>query len=99
MADREDQHETLIADLKRQIKELESRPVEVAVEHDTAALAEKDKLIYELKKEIERLSDNSVKSFVIKLTIEEYVQLQDIVKNSDNHCIVNAVNSARMIKL
>lgn len=99
MADREDQHETLIADLKRQIKELESRPVEVAVEQDTAALAEKDKLISELKEEIERLSDNSVKSFVIKLTIEEYVQLQDIVKSSDNHCIVNAVNSARMIKL
>lgn len=99
MADREDQHETLIADLKRQIKELESRPVEVAVEQDTAALAEKDKLISELKKEIERLSDNSVKSFVIKLTIEEYVQLQDIVKSSDNHCIVNAVNNARMIKL
>lgn len=99
MADREDQHETLIADLKRQIKELESRPVEVAVEQDTAALAEKDKLISELKGEIERLSDNSVKSFVIKLTIEEYVQLQDIVKSSDNHCIVNAVNSARMIKL
>ena len=99
MADREDQHETLIADLKRQINELESRPVEVAVEQDTAALAEKDKQISELKEEIERLSDNSVKSFVIKLTIEEYVQLQDIVKSSDNHCIVNAVNSARMIKL
>lgn len=99
MADREDQHETLIADLKRQIKELESRPVEVAVEQDTAALDEKDKEISELKEEIERLSDNSVKSFVIKLTIEEYVQLQDIVKSSDNHCIVNAVNSARMIKL
>ena len=99
MADREDQHETLIADLKRQIKELESRPVEVAVEQDTAALAEKDKEISDLKEQIGRLSDNSVKSFVIKLTIEEYVQLQDIVKSSDNHCIVNAVNSARMIKL
>ena len=43
MADREDQHETLIADLKRQIKELESRPVEVAVQPDEKALAEKDK--------------------------------------------------------
>ena len=99
MADREDQHETLIADLKRQIKELESRPVEVAVQPDEKALAEKDKEISELKEEISRLSDNSVKSFVIKLTLDEYVQLQDIVKTSGNLCIVNAVNSARMIKL
>lgn len=99
MADREDQHETLIADLKRQIKELESRPVEVAVQPDEEALAKKDKEISVLKEEIARLSDNGVKNFVIRLTLDEYVQLQDIVKNSDNLCIVNAVNSARMIKL
>lgn len=99
MADRECQHETLISDLKRQIKELESRPVEVAVQPDEEALAVKDKLISELKEEIARLSDNGVKNFVIRLTLDEYVQLQDIVKTSGNLCIVNAVNSARMIKL
>ena len=86
-------------DLMKQIRELESRPVEVAFQPDETALAEKDKQISELKEKIARLSDNGVKNFVIRLTLDEYVQLQDVVKTSGNLCIVNAVNSARMIKL
>ncbi len=99
MADRETQHEVEIVDLKRRIKELESRPVEVAVQPDEEALAEKDKEISELKEKIERLSDNDVKNFIVRLTLDEYVQLQDIVKSSGNLYIVNAVNSAKLIKL
>ena len=46
-------------DLMKQIQELESRPVEVAVEQDTAAIAERDERIAELEEQL-RIRDSEL---------------------------------------
>lgn len=99
IAEREEQYETKICELNRRIKELESRPIDVAVQTDEAALAEKDEEIAELKEQLERLSDKGVKTFAIRMTIDEYERLANIVEKIDDINVKVAVKNARMIRI
>ncbi|MGN0674692.1 MAG: hypothetical protein ACI4KG_03005, partial [Oscillospiraceae bacterium] len=76
---------------------LESRPIDVAVQTDEAALAEKDEEIAELKEQLERLSDKEVKTFAIKLTLDEYEELLGMVGGSPK--ILGAVKKAHILKV
>ena len=86
-------------ELEQRVKELENRPVEVAVQPDEKSLAEKDQEIIELKEEIERLSDKDVKVFAIRLTIDEYEKLSQIVSGGNDARIMEAVRKAQLIRL
>lgn len=87
------------AELEQRVKELESRPIDVAVQTDEAALAEKDEEIAELKEQLERLSDKSIKTFAIRMTIDEYERLANIVEKIDDINVKSAVKTARMIRI
>lgn len=87
------------AKLANQIKELESRPVEVVVQSNENALAEKDEEIAELKEEIERLSNKSIKTFAIKMTVDEYDRLLAIVTKADDSGVKAAVTTACMLRI
>lgn len=86
-------------DLEKRIRELESKPVDVAVADNSEELSKKDEEIAELREELERLSDKSVKSFVFRMTIEEYERLIGIVKASEDYTLLSIVKNARFIKL
>lgn len=84
-------------ELEQRVKELESRPVDVAVQSDEEAMSEKDEEIAELKALIDRLSDKDVKIFAIKLTLDEYETLLDLVSSSP--LIKNAVSAAKILRI
>lgn len=75
--------------LEQQIKELESRPVDVAVQDNSELMEE----LEQLREENKRLKDDNVKSFLIRLTMDEFeglinalsqkTQLQDIIKRAE----------------
>lgn len=83
--------------LQLRIKELESRPIDVAVQTDESAIAQKDEKIAELKEEIEFLKDDSRKRFIIMLTFEEYDELMKITETSPK--INSAIKSAKILKI
>ena len=86
-------------ELEQRVKELENRPVEVAVQSDEEALAEKDQEISELKEEIARMSDKNVKTFAIKMTIDEFEGLLNILKSVGNDRLSNAIKHAKLLKI
>lgn len=86
-------------ELEQRVKELENRPVEVAVQSDEEALAEKDQEISELKEEIARMSDKNVKTFAIKMTIDEFEELLNILKSVGNDRLSNAIKHAKLLKI
>ncbi len=75
--------------LQQQINELESRPVDVAVQDNSGLMEE----LEQLREENKRLKDDNVKSFLIRLTMDEFEglinalgskpQLQDIIKRAE----------------
>lgn len=79
--------------LEEQIKELESRPVDVAVQRDEGLLEE----LEQLREENERLKDDNVKSFLIRLTMDEYEELLKAV--SKKSLLLDAIRHAKIIKL
>lgn len=80
-------------DLEKRIKELESRPVDVAVQQDAELLEE----LEELREENARLKDDSVKSMVIRLTLDEYDKLLE--KLGGDPCLGHIIKHAKIIKL
>lgn len=66
------------ADLEKRVKELESRPVDVAVQHDEKLLEE----LEELREENARLKDG-VLHMVIQLTLDEYGNLVKLTQDDD----------------
>ncbi|MGN1304996.1 MAG: DNA-directed RNA polymerase subunit alpha C-terminal domain-containing protein [Oscillospiraceae bacterium] len=90
-------------ELEQRIKEIENRPVDVAVQSDEEALAEKDQEISELKGEVERLSNKNVKVFAVRLTLDEYEKLVQIVcggcRGGNDPVILEAVKKAQIIRL
>lgn len=98
MADRECHYETEICELEQRIKELENRPVDVAVQTDDSLLKEKDQEISELKEQIERMSDKTVKSFVIRMSLDEYEQLIKALEQADDR-LKNIIKNARILKI
>lgn len=90
-------------ELEQRIKEIENRPVDVAVQSDEDALAEKDQEISELKDEVERLSNKNVKVFAVRLTLDEYEKLVQIVcggcRGGNDPVILEAVKKAQIIRL
>lgn len=83
------------AELEKQVKELESRPVDVAVQdNDNAELMEE---LEELREENARLKDDSVKSMVIRLTLDEYDKLLE--KLGGDPCLGHIIKHAKIIKL
>lgn len=98
MADRECHYETEICELEHRVKELESRPVDVAVQTDDSLLKEKDQEISELKEQIERMSDKNVKSFVIRMSLDEYEQLIKALEQADDR-LKNIIKNARILKI
>ncbi|MGN1134706.1 MAG: DNA-directed RNA polymerase subunit alpha C-terminal domain-containing protein [Oscillospiraceae bacterium] len=90
-------------ELEQRVKELENRPVEVAVQSDEKALAEKEQEISELKGEVERLSNKNVKVFAVRLTLDEYEKLVQIVcggcRGGNDPVILEAVKKAQIIRL
>lgn len=84
---------------EKQVMELESRPIDVAVQCNESVIAEKDREISELKDRIDRLSDANIKSFVLRMTFDEYERLTEIIKNSEDLVIQHIVQNARLIKI
>lgn len=80
-------------DLEKRVKELESRPVDVAVQQDAELLEE----LEELREENARLKDDSVKSMVIRLTLDEYDKLLE--KLGGDPCLGHIIKHAKIIKL
>lgn len=98
MADRECHYETEICKLEQRIKELESRPVDVAVQTDDSLLKEKNQEISELKEQIERMSDKTVKSFVIRMSLGEFELLGKALEQADDR-LKNIIKNARILKI
>lgn len=98
MADRECHYETEICELEQRIKELENRPVDVTVQTDDSLLKEKDQEISELKEQIERMSDKTVKSFVIRMSLDEYELLIKALEQADDR-LKNIIKNARILKI
>ena len=77
------------AELEKRIKELENRPVDVAVQDNSELMEE----LEQLREENKRLKDDNIKSFLIRLTMDEFEglinaldskpQLQDIIKRAE----------------
>ena len=86
-------------ELEKRIRELEARPVEVAVADNSDELSEKDEEIAELREQLERLSDKNVKTLVFRMTPEEYERLVGIVRASEDHTLQSIVMNARTIKI
>lgn len=98
MADRECHYETEICKLEQRIKELENKPVDVAVQTDDSLLKEKDQEISELKEQIERMSDKTVKSFVVRMSPDEYEQLIKALEQADDR-LKSIIKNARILKI
>lgn len=81
------------ADLEKRVKELESRPVDVAVQDNSDLMEE----LEELREENARLKDDSVKSMVIRLTLDEYDKLLE--KLGGDPCLGHIIKHAKIIKL
>lgn len=90
---RADNAEREFSKLQAEIKELESRPVDVAVQHDPE-LAEE---LAELREENERLKNGNIKSFIIRLTLDEYDRLLD--KVDDDFNLKYIIKHAKLLKL
>lgn len=80
-------------DLEKRVKELESRPVDVAVQDNSDLMEE----LEELREENARLKDDSVKSMVIRLTLDEYDKLLE--KLGGDPCLGHIIKHAKIIKL
>lgn len=81
------------AELEKRIKEFERKPVDVDVQDNTELMTE----IEELREENARLKDGSVKSVLIRLTLDEFGRLCD--KVSDDPCLKQVIGNAKIIKL
>lgn len=80
-------------ELQSYIKKLESRPVDVAVQ-DNSELTEE---LEQLREENKRLKDDHVKSFLIRLTMDEYEELLKAVNSKP--LLLDAIRHAKIIKL
>lgn len=98
MADRECHYETEICELEQRIKELENKPVDVAIQTDDSLLKEKDQEISELKEQIERMSDKTVKSFVIRMSFDEFELLEKALEQADDR-LKSIIKNARILKI
>ena len=75
--------------LENELEELEKRPIDVAVQDNSGLMEE----LEQLREENKRLKDDNVKSFLIRLTMDEFEglinalgkksQLQDIIKRAE----------------
>lgn len=90
---RADNAERELSKLQAEIKELESRPVDVAVQ-DNSELAEE---LAELREENERLKNGDIKSFIIRLTLDEYDKL--LKKVDDDFNLKYIIKHAKLLKL
>lgn len=79
--------------LEEQIKELENRPVDVAVQDNSELMEE----LEQLREENKRLKDDNVKSFLIRLTTDEYEELLKAINSKP--LLLDAVRHAKIIKL
>lgn len=95
---RADNAERKNSELEQRVKELENRPVDVAIQTDDSLLKEKDQEISELKEQIERMSDKTVKSFVIRMSLDEYEQLIKALEQADDR-LKNIIKNARILKI
>lgn len=86
------------SELERRVKELENRPVDVAVQTDDSLLKEKEQEISKLKEQIERMSDKTVKSFVIRMSLDEYEQLIKALEQADDR-LKSIIKNARILKI
>lgn len=98
MADREYHYETEICELEQRIKELENKPVDVAIQTDDSLLKEKDQEISELKEQIERMSDKTVKSFVIRMSFDEFELLEKALEQADDR-LKSIIKNASILKI
>ena len=79
--------------LEKRIRELEKRPVDVAIEQNDDVMNE----LEQLRKENERLRDKNVKNFLLHMTIEEFEQLLDMTESSEYiHSIVSKADIIRL---
>ena len=90
--------EMQVSELEQRIKELENRPIDVVVQTEDSLLKEREQEISELKEQIERMSDKSVKSFVIRMSLDEYDQLFTALEQADDR-LKNIIRRARILKI
>lgn len=93
-----------IADLEAQVKELENRPIDVVYEKDEKEINRLKDEIARLEKEIdskseEKSSETDVKVFAVRLTVVNYEKLIDIIKESGNGELKNAVMNAQILRI
>lgn len=99
MADRECHYETEICKLEQRIKELENKPVDVAVQPDEETLAKKDQEISELKKEILRMNDKNIKSFIVRMSLDECEEILKALETNEHSHLRPIMQNAKIIKL
>ena len=95
---RAERKEMQVAELEQRVKELENRPIDVVVQTEDSLLKEREQEISELKEQIERMSDKSVKSFVIRMSLDEYDQLFTALEQADDR-LKNIIRRARILKI
>lgn len=93
-----------IADLEMQVKELEKRDIQVVFEKDEEEINRLKDEIARLEKEIdskteEKSSEADVKVFAVRLTVGNYEKLIDIIKESGNAELKNAVMNAQILRV
>lgn len=93
-----------IASLEAQIKELESRPIDVVYEKDDEEINRLKEKISQLEEELENESENGkkesdIKVFTVRLTMDEFEKLIGIIKTSGNSALENAVTHAEILRI
>lgn len=93
-----------IADLEMQVKELEKRDIQVVFEKDEEEINRLKEEISRLEKSLEEVkntdeTETDVKVFAVRLTIGNYEKLIDIIKESGNAELKNAVMNAQILRV
>ena len=92
----------MIANLEAQIKDLESRPVDVICEKDEAEINRLKDRISELEKELEAEADKKpaqqdIKVFTVRLTLDSFEKLIDVIEECGDPVLKDAVMKAQIL--
>lgn len=91
-----------IASLEAQVKELESRPIDVVYEKDDEEINRLKEKIAELQQELEAengKAESDIKVFAVRLTADDYDELVSVIGECGNESLKNAVMNAQVLNV
>lgn len=91
-----------IASLEAQVKELESRPIDVVYEKDEEEIKSLKEKIAELQQELEAengKAESDIKVFAVRLTADDYDKLVSVIGECGNESLKNAVMNAQVLNV